>query len=99
MTTVPVSGRRWIRRPPQFGDQPQNLGEQHSWHRDLGHLESNIAAVVDDLRTDLDQLFLEAGQRPRLCCFRHRQRPHEVPEVIGQRMELKTLGVGGEGST
>jgi hypothetical protein len=54
--------------------------------------------MADDLRADLDQLLLEAGERPRLCCFRHRQRPHEIPEIIGQHMELKTHGIGGEGT-
>jgi hypothetical protein len=34
---------RWIRRRPQFDDQSQNLGEQHSWHGDLGHPEGDIA--------------------------------------------------------
>src|SRR5215204_2004460 len=52
--------------------------------------------MADDLRTDLDQLLLEAGQRPRLRRLRHRQCAHEVPNVIGQRMKLKTHGIGGE---
>jgi len=29
---VPALDQRW----PQFNDQPQNLGEQQSWHCDLG---------------------------------------------------------------
>jgi hypothetical protein len=49
-----ASCRRWIRRRPEFGDQPQDLGEQHSRHGDLGHLERNVAAVTDDLGADLD---------------------------------------------
>ena len=57
---------RWIRRRPQFGDQWQNLGEQHSWHGDLGHLEGDIATVVNDLRANLDEFLAQAGQRPRL---------------------------------
>jgi hypothetical protein len=44
-------------RQPQFGDQPQNVGEEVSWNRDLCHLERDIAFVADDLRADLDQLF------------------------------------------
>ena len=66
MATGRTSRWRWIRRQPQFGDQPQNLGEQHSWHGDLGHLERNVASVADDLRADLDKLLLQAGQGPVL---------------------------------
>jgi hypothetical protein len=51
---------------PQFRDQPQDLLEHLPWDGDLGHLEGNIAAVADDLRADLDQLLLQAGQRPVL---------------------------------
>src|SRR5262245_35733202 len=40
MATGCTSRWCWIRRQPQFGDQPQNLGEQHSRHGDLGHLEA-----------------------------------------------------------
>ena len=54
--------------------------------------------MTDDLRADLDQLLARAGQRPRLRRPGHRQRPHEVGEVVGQRMELETHGVGGEGA-
>ncbi len=39
-----------------------------------------------------DQLLAQAGQRPRYHC----QHAHEVAEVVGQRKELKTGGVGGE---
>jgi hypothetical protein len=45
---------------------------------------------------DLDQLLAQAGQRPPLHRLGHRQCAHEVPEIIGQRMELKTHGIGGE---
>jgi hypothetical protein len=88
----------WRRRRAQPNDQPQDLSEHLSRHRDLSHLEGDVTAMADDLRADLDQLLLEAGERPRLCCFRHRQRPHEIPEIIGQHMELKTHGIGGEGT-
>src|SRR6476620_8206317 len=57
-----------------------------------------IAAMADDLRTDLDQLLAQAGQRPRLRRFGHRQRPHEIAQVVGEGMELKPHGVGGEGA-
>jgi hypothetical protein len=35
-------------------------------HRDLGHLERDVATVADDLGADLDQLLAQAGKRPRL---------------------------------
>jgi hypothetical protein len=30
--------------------------------------------------------------------LRHRQRPHEITEVVGKRMELKADAVGSEGA-
>jgi hypothetical protein len=51
--------------------------------------------MADDLRADLDQLFAQAGQRPSLRRFGHRQRSHEVAEV-GESRELKTRSVGGD---
>src|SRR6516164_2162257 len=64
--------------------------------RGLGHLKGNVAAMADDLRTDLDQLLAQTGQRPPLRRLGHRQRPHEVAEVISQCMEPETNGIGGE---
>jgi hypothetical protein len=51
---------------PQFRDQPQDIGEQSSRNGDLGHLEGDVTAVADDLRADLNQLLLQARQRPVL---------------------------------
>jgi hypothetical protein len=51
--------------------------KQRAWHGDIGNLEGKIAAVVDDLRTDLDQLFLKAGQRPVLDRLGHRESAQE----------------------
>jgi hypothetical protein len=56
--------RRWLR--PQLRDEPQYLLEHLPWDGDLGHLEGDIAAVAHDLRADLDELFLQARQRPIL---------------------------------
>jgi hypothetical protein len=42
---------------PKLSDQPQDFAEQIPWHRDLGHLE-------DDLGADLDELVPLARQRP-----------------------------------
>ena len=82
------SSRSRIRRRPQFADQLQDLGEQAPWNRDLGHLEGNIAAVADELGADLDQLLLQAGQRPVLDRLRRRQGTQEVTEIVGQRVKL-----------
>ena len=41
-----------------------------AWHRDFGHLECDVAGMGHDLRTDLDEFFLEARQRPVLDPFR-----------------------------
>ena len=35
----------------------------------------------------------QAGQRPRLHGLRHRQRPHEIAKVVGQRVQLEADGV------
>jgi hypothetical protein len=59
-----ASCRRGIRRWPHFGDQPQNLAEQHPWRGDLGHLKRNAAPVADDLRADLDTLPPQAREEP-----------------------------------
>jgi hypothetical protein len=49
---------------------------------DLGHLEGDVAAVADDLAADLDQLLLQAGQRPGLDRFGRRQRAQEIAEIV-----------------
>jgi hypothetical protein len=54
--------------------------------------------MTNDLRADLDQILTQAGQRARLRCLGQRQRPHEVAEIIGARVEREADGVGGEGS-
>jgi hypothetical protein len=50
---------------------------------DLSHLKRNVAATAHDLGADLDQLLAQAGQRPRLRRLGHRQRPHEMAQVVG----------------
>jgi hypothetical protein len=64
--------------------QPQDVGEQLSRHRDLGHLERNVAVRAHHLRADLDQLLTQAGQRPWLRRLGCRQRPHEIAQVVGR---------------
>ena len=65
-----------------MGDQHQDFLEHLSRHRDLGHLERDVATVADDLGDDLDQLLAQAGQRPRLRRLRRRQRAHEVAQGV-----------------
>ncbi len=52
---------RW----PQPVNEAQDLSEQGSRDGDLGQLESDIAAVVDHLGADLDQLFVQRSLPPR----------------------------------
>jgi hypothetical protein len=40
--------------------------------------------VADDLSADLDQLFLEARQRPVLDRLGRRQRAQEIAEIVGR---------------
>jgi hypothetical protein len=40
-----------------------NLLLAPSWRTDLGHLEGDVSAMVDDLRADLDELLAQARQR------------------------------------
>jgi hypothetical protein len=49
--------------------------------------------MADDLRADLDQLFLQARQRPVLHRLGLRDRPQEVAEIVGERVKLKANGV------
>jgi hypothetical protein len=47
---------------------------------DLGNLECNVATRADDLGANLDQLLLQAGQRPIIDRLRRRQRAHPRQE-------------------
>src|SRR5580704_7364424 len=94
-----TSRGRWIGRRTQFRDQPQDVSEQMLGDGDLGHLKRDVTTVAHDLRADLDQLFLQARQRPILDRLRRRQRAQEVAEIVGQAMKLETNGVSGERAT
>ena len=52
--------------------------------------------MAHDLGTDLDQLLPQAGQRLLRDGLGQRQRPHEVGEIVGQRVQLETHRIGGE---
>ena len=77
---------RWWRLRPRFGDERQNLLEQLPWDGDLGDLEGDTASMADDLRADLNQLFLQARQRPVLDRLRRRQRPQTTTFSAGLAM-------------
>ena len=83
------SCRHWIGRRPKFGDQPQDVGEELSRDGDLGHLEGDIVAVSDDLGTNLDELLLQADQRPAPYRLGRCQCAQEVAEVVSESMKLE----------
>ena len=68
------------------GDERQNLLKQLPWDGDLGDLEGDTASMADDLRADLNQLFLQARQRPVLDRLRRRQRPQTTTFSAGLAM-------------
>ncbi len=74
----------------------QNLLEHLPGNGDLGHLEGDAPAMADDLGADLDQLLLQARQRPVFDRLWRRQCAQEVAEIVGERMELQAHCVGGE---
>ena len=51
----------------QIIDQSQNLLEQAPWHGHLGQLESDVAAMADDVGSNLDQLFSQRGYSCQWC--------------------------------
>ena len=89
MTHPPLQLLRWGGSWSQSIDQPQDLLEQFLRHRDLGHLEHDVAAMADDLDADLHDFLPQAGQRSLLARRRQSQRPHEVCEIVDQCVELK----------
>ena len=52
--------------------------------------------MADDLRADLDQLFLEARQRPILDRLGRGEGAQKITEIVGERVKLKADRVGGE---
>jgi hypothetical protein len=54
--------------------------------------------MAHDLRADLDQLLLQARQRPVFDRLGRRQRAQEIAEILGERMKLESHGVGGADS-
>ena len=65
---------------------------------DLRHLEDDIASVAHHLPADLDQLPLQARQRPVLDWLRCCKRAEKVAKIVGERTKLDLHGVGRERS-
>ena len=85
---ITVSGRFWLCSKPL--DEPKYFPKQVSGHGDLRHLERDVAGMRDDLH----ELLPEARQRPVLDRRRQSQRAHEIGEVVGECVKLKTDSVG-----
>jgi hypothetical protein len=68
----------WHRKP---GDQRRGFIGTLPRHRDLSHLEGEVAAMADDFRANFDQLLAQAGRQQRLRRLGHRQHSHEVAEM------------------
>jgi len=73
----------------------QDVGEERLRNGDLGHLKGDIAAVADDFRANLDQLLLQACQRPVLDRLGRREGLEEIAEIKGEGVKQKADGVGG----
>src|SRR5713226_4396615 len=52
VASEPISRSCWRGWRPQPGDQGEDIREHLSRHDNLGHLEGDVPAVADDLRTD-----------------------------------------------
>ena len=61
------------------------------WDGALRHLESDIAAVPHDLRFNLEWLLAKRRQRPMFDCLGHGERAQEVAQIVGERVQPKTL--------
>jgi hypothetical protein len=64
------------------------------WDGDLRHLKGDVAAVAHYLRANLDELHLQARQRPVVYRLRRRKRAQEIAEVVGERRKLESHRVG-----
>jgi hypothetical protein len=74
MTHPPLQLLRWGWPWSQSVDQPQDFLEQFLRHRDLGHLEDDVAAIAHDLGAGLHEFFPQARQRPLLDRLRQSKR-------------------------
>jgi hypothetical protein len=61
--------------------------------RNFGHLKCHAAAVADELRTDLDQLFPQARERPVRDCYQRRKRTQKVSKIAGRCLKLQPNGI------
>jgi len=68
-------------------DQPKDSLKHEPRHRGFGDLEDDVAAMAHGFGADLCQRLPEAGQRPLLERLGSRRPPHEVGEIVGQRLK------------
>lgn len=80
-------------RAQRWRSQSADRGEDGAYHRAgggrLGQLESDGAGVTDDTRPDLDQLQLQAGQRPVRHGLGQFDAAQECCQVVGQCVQLQ----------
>ena len=62
-------GLRWSGSSPQIINQPLDYLEQASRNRRFGQLKGDVAAMSDNLGTDLHQLLPQRRQRQMLLAF------------------------------
>jgi hypothetical protein len=84
---------------PEPLNAAQYVGEQVSGNGYLGHLEGNVAPVAHDLSTNLDQFVSQAGQRPVPHGIGQGLGSQEVPEIVGECVQLQADGIVGELAT
>jgi hypothetical protein len=66
----------------------QNLPEHLPWDGRLRPYERQLGPWLTTLAAELDQLFLEGGQRPITDRVRRRQRQQEIAEITGERLDI-----------
>ena len=77
-------------------DRSENGAHHRAGDRDLGKLEGDGAGVAHDAGADLDQLELEAGQRPVGHFLGQFDTAQEGCQVVGQHMQLQSHLVAAE---
>lgn len=70
-------------------DRGENGAHHRAGDRDLGKLEGDGAGVAHDAGADLDQLELEAGQRPVGHGLLQFDAAQEGSQVVDQRVQLQ----------
>jgi hypothetical protein len=80
-------------------DAPENLPKERLGQVALGQLEHEVSGMSDEAPAGLEQVLLEARQRPALDGDRQDQPMHEIAEVVRDDAEHKAHLVGLEAMT